>query len=46
MPAEDSVRIPEAGEGRLIVVSNRLPLSVKKTRDGRWRSEPDRKSVV
>ena len=25
--------------GRLIVVSNRLPLSIRKTRDGRWRSE-------
>jgi len=26
--------------GRLIVVSNRLPLSIRKTRDGGWRSEP------
>jgi trehalose 6-phosphate synthase/phosphatase len=26
-------------EGRLLVVSNRLPLSVRKSRDGRWRSE-------
>ena len=27
-------------EGRLLVVSNRLPLSIKKLRDGRWRTEP------
>ncbi len=40
MPSDDPARTPAAGEGRLIVVSNRLPLSVKKLRDGRWRSEP------
>ena len=40
MPAEDPARTPESGKGRLLVVSNRLPLSVRKTRDGRWRSEP------
>ena len=28
---DDPARIPPAGEGRLLVVSNRLPLSVKKT---------------
>jgi trehalose 6-phosphate synthase/phosphatase len=41
MPSDDAaVTSPPGGEGRLLVVSNRLPLSVKKTRDGRWRSEP------
>jgi trehalose 6-phosphate synthase/phosphatase len=40
MRAADPARIPKADQGRLLVVSNRLPLSVKKTRDGRWRSEP------
>src|SRR5687768_5604329 len=25
--------------GRLLVVSNRLPLSIRKSKDGRWRSE-------
>jgi trehalose 6-phosphate synthase/phosphatase len=40
MPAGDATPGPGAGEGRLLVVSNRLPLSIKKLRDGRWRSEP------
>ena len=26
--------------GRLLVVSNRLPLSIRKSKDGHWRSEP------
>ncbi len=40
MPDADAAPAPGAGEGRLLVVSNRLPLSVKKLRDGRWKTEP------
>ncbi|MFS8067906.1 MAG: bifunctional alpha,alpha-trehalose-phosphate synthase (UDP-forming)/trehalose-phosphatase, partial [Byssovorax sp.] len=41
MPGDDDATpIAGAGEGRLLVVSNRLPLSVKKLRDGHWRTEP------
>jgi trehalose 6-phosphate synthase/phosphatase len=39
MPGDDAAPVAGAGEGRLLVVSNRLPLSVKKLRDGHWRSE-------
>ena len=40
MPADDAAPVPGTTEGRLLVVSNRLPLAIKKLRDGRWKSEP------
>jgi trehalose 6-phosphate synthase/phosphatase len=38
MTAADARDIPEGG--RLLVVSNRLPLSARKVKDGEWRGEP------
>jgi trehalose 6-phosphate synthase/phosphatase len=39
MPSADPSARREPAGGRLLVVSNRLPLSVRKVKDGEWRSE-------